>query len=113
MIRIGDTVKIINDGKRYTTFSKWFADNIDNLNIRDVVAYDYDDDKNQDYFDNVLCEVVYIDRKNEICLIREMDDRFLTYLVDLDGIASIKKQMTIEDIEKLLGFQIEIIEKEN
>lgn len=108
-IKVGNIVKVTNCEKRYTTYSAWFVKHSDELDIKDIVAFDYDDNKKTDYFNNREFVVVYIDYKGDMCLIRELHEwHSRTYLFHLSGLALVKRKMTFPQVEKELNSKIEL-----
>jgi len=126
-IKVGDIVKVKNWGRCYTTNTPWFIKNFTNIVIVDpecIINYAYDDNEMyKKYYimnsDPNEYRVLYISDGlaliTDECFLRKFDGsiRKAVYLISFDGLKKIKK-MTKAEIERELGYEIEIIgEREN
>lgn len=116
MIKAGDLVRVKNWGKGYTTYTGWFLNNFKNLKPEWIINFAYNNSnkyENMCKTDSATYKVLYVeDSKALICehdlfnIVRE------TYLIGTDGLEDVPKRMTKKQIEKELGYPIEIVEEE-
>ena len=103
--KVGDMVGIANWGDRYTTHTDWFIEHINELNPEWLVHYAYnemDDDPTKDE----AYEVIFADYEDDKYLIRETSFCPRVYLVNHNALC---KRMTLEEIEKELGYKIKLV----
>ena len=116
MIKAGDLVKVKNWGKGYTTYTGWFLNNFENLKPEWIINFAYNDDsKYQDKCntDSSIYKVLYVkDGKALICESNSFNTVRETYLIGTEGLKDVPKRMTKKQIEKELGYPIEIVEEE-
>lgn len=122
-ISVGDIVSVRNWGRSYSYYNRWFNDHFDELDHNWIINYAYDNNKYGKYSDfksdPKYYKVLYIDFNTyePVALIADYlgdtADAYAgaVYLIDLDTLDVIKhiKQMTKTEIEKELGYKIEII----
>lgn len=133
-INVGDIVRVKDWGKGYSCNNQWFNNHFDELNHDWIINYAYDNNKYDKYWeynsDPNHYKVLYIgyiefhnNYKQPVALISEYfgDTEFgdvyveSVYLIGLDALDVVEhiKQMTKAEIEKELGYKIEIINKKN
>ena len=112
MIKVNDTVRVIDWGDMYDTCRIWFEDHKNELKFDWVIRYAYQDTENYEdcqYTDNNAYVVLYVDEREEKALISLHTADTKVYLINLDAIVPVRV-MTMEQIEKELGYKIKIKE---
>lgn len=107
--KVGDKVRVVNDGSRYDTFIGWFEAYREQLKTEWLVKYRYHD---ADYITGDICTVLYCAphincAHNMLYLIKHGDD--YVYLIGEAGIEVVSRKMTQADIEMELGYRVELI----
>lgn len=116
MIKVGDIVKVNDWGKAYSTYSKWFERWKSVLKYEWAVHYAYGDKSK--YFanrhDDCLYCVLFVNDQTDAVLIGDGASKdYKVYLVNISGLEKqYSKRMTKTQIEKELGYKIEIIEED-
>ena len=126
--KVGDIVQIRDWGAMCSTYSDWFVRNAHLLDIDWIARYAYGDNRNylkynnkeKDDNDKRKYKILYLDMCEDNCshyaLIESLNEpnneNEQVFLMSIYGIKPLKKQMTLEEVEKALGYEIEIIEKE-
>lgn len=112
-MKIGDIATVKDCGRMYLTFSDWFKRN--DVDVEYACRYDYNRDNlhSGDRVEIIDIHPHHITKKN-LCLVKivndiENDYFYYTYLIDEEGLSPIKR-MTKEEIERELGYSIEIVE---
>jgi hypothetical protein len=91
MIRVGDRVKVIQEGRRYTTHKGFFREN--NLSTR--ISNRYPSTNSSGPYNGDLCTVIFISEKPVQIVVVELKDGSIG-LIGLDGLEIHKlKYMTI------------------
>lgn len=109
--KVGDKVKVVNNGSRYDTFIGWFEAHREYLKTEWLVEYRYNDD---DIITGDICTVLYcaphtMNTSNMLYLIEHSSG--CVYLIGEAGIEFACRKMTLADIERELGYPVEIVEK--
>lgn len=116
MIKAGDLVRVKNWGRGYTTYTGWFLNNFENLKPEWIINFAYNDDskfRDKCKTDSAIYKVLYVeDSKALICESDLFNTVRETYLIGIDGLKDEPKRMTKKQIEKELGYPIEIVEEE-
>ena len=119
-IKVGDIVNVVDWGRVYSTNVSWFKNNFGALNRDWIIRYAFGDSSNYLKFRNASLDgtkykVLFIGKHN-ICnslvaLIAEDYAYSPVYLIGLDGLSKYipPKKMTQKEIEKELGYKIEIV----
>lgn len=118
-IKVGDIVNVVDWGCAYSTNVSWFEENFEALNRDWIVRFAFDDSsKYLKFGDEPLDEteytVLFIGKHNlcdkRVALIAESSYSSV-YLIGLDGLSKYipPKKMTQKEIEKELGYKIEIV----
>jgi len=107
--KVGDEVMVVNNGSRYDTFTAWFGANLEHLKPEWLVEYRYDDD---DVITGDICTVLYCAphvycTHDMLYLIRHSNG--YVYLIGEAGIDVVGRKMTQADIERELGYRVELI----
>ena len=121
-ISVGDIVKVRNWGRNYAYDNQWFDNHFDKLDRNWIINYAYDNSKYDKYSnfksDPNHYKVLYIgfNAYEPVALIADyFDDDYVgaVYLIGLDTLDVVEhiKQMTKTEIEKELGYKIEIREE--
>lgn len=117
---VGDIVNVVDWGRVYSTNVSWFEKNFEALNRDWIIRYAFGDSSNylkfrNDPLDETKYKVLFIGKHN-ICnslvaLIAEDYAYSPVYLIGLDGLSRYipPKKMTQKEIEKELGYKIEIV----
>ena len=109
--KVGDKVRVINNGSRYDTFTRWFETYREHLKTEWLVKYRYGD---EDVITGDICTVLYY-APHCTCADRMLylikHSAGYVYLINEDGIDVVSRKMTRADIEKELGYSIEIVEE--
>lgn len=107
--KVGDKVRVVSNGSRYDTFTAWFAVNREHLETEWLVKYRYDDDDN---ITGDVCTVLYCaphpTRTHDMLYFIKHGADYV-YLIGEAGIEITSRKMTLADIEKELGYRIELI----
>ena len=107
--KVGDKVMVVDDGKRYDTFTEWFAVHREHLKTEWLVKYRYNDD---DIITGDICTVLYcaphIKNTSAMLYLIEHSDGCV-YLIGEAGIELASRKMTLADIEQELGYKVELI----
>lgn len=124
-IKVGDIVNVVDWSRMYSTNASWFEENFEALNRNWIVRYAFGDSSNYLEFSNnpldgTEYKVLFIGKHNmynkPVALIAE-DYRYSpVYLIALDALTIKKlapKKMTKAEIEKELGYEIDIVEEDN
>ena len=104
---IGDHVKVVDKDFSYTKYDDFFFEN--NITMHDVAMYDYGVAAKENVEYEIIqkgTHTIFTDR--ELYLIKSLN-KDKTYIVESDGIEFSKRKMTIEEIEELLGYRIELV----
>ena len=123
-IKTGMIVNVIDWGQEYSTNKQWFEDhyNKGDIPLDYIIRYAFDDQSNyaeRRYMDTTEYKVLFVDNTEQKALITESDECGYnateygwnkTYLVGLDGIEPLKKEMTLKQIEEILGYRVKIVE---
>lgn len=109
--KVGDKVKVVNNGSRYDTFTGWFEAYREQLKTEWLVKYRYSD---EDVITGDICTVLYYAphincAHNMLYLIKH--EAGYVYLIGEAGIEVVSRKMTLADIEKELGYSVEIVEE--
>ena len=112
--KVGDIVRVTNWGDQYSTCTSWFIAHASELKLEWMINYRYGNfSKNDNHPANEQFKVLFVDSKDGRCLIGRMlfsgDVTHGVYLIDSDGLASVRKAMTQDDIEMALGYKVELI----
>ena len=112
--KAGDVVTVVNWGKQYTTYTEWFLFRKSEFPTEWLVKYAYANCMFKRPLTHKYYTVLYVD--DDMCLIGEREGYNTgrlgsVYIISEDGIALAPKRMTKADIEKELGYRIEIIEE--
>lgn len=109
--KVGDKVRVINNGSRYDTFTGWFEAYREYLKTEWLVKYRYGDDDN---ITGDICTVLYcaphINCAHIMLYLIEHSEGYV-YLIGEAGIEVASRKMTLADIEKELGYPVEIVEE--
>lgn len=123
-ISVGDIVKVRNWGRSYSYDNQWFNNHFDELDHNWIINYAYNNSKYAEYSsfksDPNYYKVLYIgfNAYEPVALIAnyhntEFGNAYVgaVYLIGLDTLDVVEhiKQMTKAEIEKELGYKIEII----
>ena len=123
-IKVGDIVNVVDWGNMYVSNVSWFEQNFDALDKDWIIRYAFGDDSKYSEFDDDTLDkteykVLFIGKHNlfnrTVALITKDDISSRVYLIDLDGlkIKTVPKKMTKAEIEKELGYEIDIVEEDN
>lgn len=113
--KVGDMVKVVDAGSLYTTYDSFFIKhNIMELGLR----YQY---LHSDINKSATYKIKYIgkhtDSFNMVAVIEEVKDNDYCakkiYLINVDGLKFARRRMTWEEIEKELGYMVEVIDYED
>ena len=108
--KVGDKVRIVNNGSRYDTYIGWFEAYHKHLKTEWLVKYRYNDN---DVITDDICTVLYyaphICTHKMLYLIEHSDG--YVYLIEEAGITFVSRKMTQAEIERILGYKIEIVEE--
>lgn len=112
--KVGDIVRVTNWGAQYSICTTWFTKHASELKLEWIINYRYG---NYSWKDNHSADeqfkVLFVDSKDGKCLIGHTcfssDVAHGVYLIDSDGLASVRKTMTQDDIEMELGYKVELI----
>ena len=114
-IKAGDIVKVVNWGRNYSTYTDWFLEQADKLKPEWLVRYAYNDSRNYERYpknhsDNRRWEVLSV---VEDCALITQPDLFRpeVYLISLDGLSPLTREMTLSEIEAELGYPVKIIKE--
>lgn len=105
-----DVVKVADWGDMYDTCTPWFKEHKDNISIDWIIRYAYGDVSNYEqrkYTDDNAYIVLYVD--GDKALISLYAENTKVYLINVDALYRVRK-MTLEEIEKELGYKIKLIE---
>lgn len=124
-ISVGDIVMVKNWGRNYSYDNQWFDNHFDELDRNWIINYAYDNSKYDKYSsfksDPNYYKVLYIgfNAYESVALIGDylgktaFGDAYVgaVYLISLDTLDVVEhiKKMTKTEIEKELGYKIEII----
>lgn len=103
LFNVGDKVNIINGGERYSGYIDWFIEHIDKLKPEWLIQYAYSAEEGPCEYD---CEIIFADYEHDKYLIMEPEPYSKVYLVNHKAFC---KQMTLTQIEKELGYRIELV----
>ena len=117
-IKVGDKVRVVYAGHRYTTYGNFFDDNpecVNTLSLGDIARYRNNDNEDMDTLSTY--EVLFIGMHGktgaDVCYIKEISDKYdwekKYYLIQKIGLEVIKP-MTKKEIEQALGYAIEIVD---
>ena len=110
---VGCTVKVVDWGRQYSSYDTWFKRHQFELPVEWLIHYAYENDnfeRSQQLIDRIY-RVLYVD--DDICLIGEYSDNDIlrgVFLVNEEGLKLAPRKMTKADIEKALGYEVEIVE---
>ena len=114
---VGCNVKVADWGRQYSSYDTWFKRHQFDLPVEWLIHYAYDNDNferfehsPQQLIDRIY-RVLYVDE--DICLIGEYGDHdnlYGVFLVHEEGLKLAPRRMTKADIEKALGYEVEIVE---
>ena len=108
--KVGDKVRVVNNGNRYDTYTEWFEAYREHLKTEWLVKYRYNDD---DVITGDICTVLYYAPHTTfhdmLYLIKHGTD--YVYLIGEAGIEVASRKMTLADIEKELGYSVEIVKE--
>ena len=113
--KVGDVVRVTNWGDQYSTCTPWFIAHASELKLEWMINYRYGNlSTNDSHPADEKFKVLFVDdSKDGRCLIGRMlfsgDVTHGVYLIDSDGLASVRKAMTQDDIEMALGYKVELI----
>lgn len=109
--KVGDKVRVVNNGSRYNTFTAWFEVNREHLKTEWLVNYRYadDDDITGDTCTVLYCAPHITNHSAMLYLIKHGTD--YVYLIGEAGIEVVRRKMTLADIEKELVYSVEIVEE--
>lgn len=116
--KVGDLVKVANWGSQYSTHRDWFLAHMSDTGFKAEWAIRY-------AFDNELFEnesgerakqetyqILYIDGHKYLISVAGTRSCYQpVYLIQEDGLKRLPRKMTKADIEKELGYEVEIIEE--
>ncbi len=107
--KVGDEVRVVNNGSRYDTYTAWFEANLEHLKTEWLVKYRYGDN---DVITGDICTVLYC-APHTACAHRMLylieHSEGYVYLIDEAGIDVVSRKMTQADIEMELGYRVELI----
>lgn len=115
--KVGDLVKVANWGAQYSTHRDWFLAHMSDAGFKAEWAIRY-------AFDNELFEnesgeqakqktyqILYTDGYKYLISVAETRSVYQpVYLIQEDGLKRPPHKMTLKEIEKELGYEVEIIE---
>lgn len=109
--KAGDVVIVKDWGRQFTTYTDWFIGHKDEIPIEWMIKYSYDN-RNFEYEPiDMRYVVLYVD--DYMYLIGNCNNEFKhlrsVYLIHEDGIEFAPRRMTQAEIEKALGYKIEIV----
>lgn len=109
--KIGDIVRVTNWGDQYSTCTPWFIDHASELKLEWMIKYRYGNCSWEDnHSANEQFKVLFVDSKEKKCLIERIGCfSHAVYLIGSNGLASVRKAMTQDDIEMALGYKVELI----
>ena len=111
--KVGDIVRVTNWGDQYSTCTSWFIAHASELKLEWMINYRYGNCSWDDnHSANEQFKVLFVDSKERKCLIGRMlfsGDACGVYLIGSNGLASVRKAMTQDDIEMALGYKVELI----
>lgn len=120
-IKVGDKVKVIDWGKKYSTYTDFFSEhdfsllgllNKSRISVKDIASYESCKGSFKDY----TFEVLYIGKHHNedtmIAFIKAVDkyDCTYTFLVGTEGLALDVLKMTYEEIREKLGYDFELVD---
>ena len=127
--KVGDIVQIKDWGAMCSTYNDWFIKNAHLLDIDWIARYAYGDNRNFQKYNKMTVEkddkrkykILYLDMSEDnytpayshYALIEPFDESSpykQVFLMSIYGIKPLKKQMTLEEVEEALGYEIEIID---
>ena len=114
-IKAGDIVKVINWGRIYSIRDNWLLDRLNLLKLEWLARYAYGDSKNfTTYFkrgsDWRRWKVLFVDVDDNLALItQQFDGNGAVYLIGLDGLSPLTREMTLSEIEAELGYPVKIV----
>ena len=106
-IKGGDLVYIVDTGKLYTTNKSFFEGLRYYLPYEYAIRYAWNSTQKLDLSADYT--VLFID--DDKALISKDSDYAPIYLIGIEGIRKTIKQMTLKEIEKELGYAIELVEE--
>lgn len=106
MYKIGDEVKIIDGGRIYSTYIDWFIKNCDNIEYFCRYAYSSSIKEKINYI--ILGKGIHETNGKMLYIISANEDYAPIFLISEDGIELVEKEMTLEEIEKALGYKIKL-----
>lgn len=132
-IKVGDIVKVTDWGETYPTYCDFFDEmrdeilKCDKLTLSDIARYGKsindinDSDSYSDALRNCDYEVILIGTHHysghKIAIIKQYevigmfygDDDCHIYIIDVNALSTKVKNMTIKEIEELLGYKINLV----
>lgn len=126
-IKVGDIVNVADWGSAYSTNVHWFKENFDALDRDWIIRFAYGDASKYWKFganslDKTEYTVLFIGKHNmcdkPVALIAEGYSCYSyspVYLIALDALTTktVRKKMTKAEIEKELGYEIDIVEEDD
>lgn len=108
--KVGDIVRVIDWGKQYSTCTPWFTEHASELELEWIINYCYGNfSKNSDHCPNERFKVLFENKGRYLIGEKFINMVGSTYLIGEDGLASVRKRMTQDDIEMELGYRVELI----
>ena len=110
--KVGDIVKVTNWGSQCSTCTSWFIKHASEFELEWMINYRYGNYSwNDKHSANERFKVLYVDQKDGRCLIGEMFINTIggVYLVGEDGLTFVRRAMTQDDIEMILGYRVALI----
>lgn len=111
MIKVGDVVKVTDSVRGHSIYTQWFERWKPNLKYEWVVHYHYNARATCLNIKDLYC-VLFVDTAENLALIREEGrSDYKVFLVDIENLTEPSRRMTKKQIERELGYEIEIIEE--
>ena len=114
-IKAGDIVKVVNWGSAYPTYVSWFLTRVDELKPEWLVRYVFDVGNYKNYpeknLDNRRWEVLFVDGAHALITEKGPFSWPPVYLIGVDGLAPMTREMTLSEIEAKLGYPVKIIKE--
>lgn len=110
--KVGDIVRVTNWGSQCSTATSWFTKHASELELEWMINYRYGNYSwNDKHSADERFKVLFVDPNVGRCLIGEMFINTVgsVYLIGEDGLTFVRRAMTQDDIEMVLGYKVELI----
>ncbi len=112
-IKVGDRVRVKNWGQEFSTALNWCVENKDDIPIELLIRYAYGDSSRfikygSESGDTNVYRVLYI--KNRRAIIGTNNDFGAVYIIAVSALESEFVELTLEEVEKRLGYRVKIVD---